>query len=272
MGKYEEERSAENLSRAEDALKLALDINAELPLAHSMYAQLDVDVGRADAALLRLVDRAKTRGADPEIFAGLVYVCRFCGLLSASLAANEQARRLDATIRTSVVQTYWMRGEYERVAAIGMTSAPYVGALALAALGRADEAIAALTHIEQAGARIPRAFIIAARTLLEGKNEESAEAARRFAGATKDPEGLYYAARHLAHLGDTETALHFLARGIEGGFFAYPVLARDAWLKPLEHDSRFVELLRRAEARHRAAAAGFVARGGDQALGLTGEP
>jgi hypothetical protein len=40
--------------------------------------------------MVRLVSRA--RAADPELMAGLVTTCRYCGLLEASVAAHARAR------------------------------------------------------------------------------------------------------------------------------------------------------------------------------------
>ena len=69
------------------------------------YAQLECDAGRAVDAMRRLLQRAR-RAVDPEHFAGLVHACRYAGLLNASVAAHEEARRLDPRIPTSVVNVY----------------------------------------------------------------------------------------------------------------------------------------------------------------------
>jgi hypothetical protein len=63
--------------------------------------------------MARLLTRTQST-SDPEIFTGLVIACRFCGLLDASLAADRQARRLDPTVRTSVMYTHFMLGDWER--------------------------------------------------------------------------------------------------------------------------------------------------------------
>jgi tetratricopeptide (TPR) repeat protein len=83
----------DNLDRAEVAFRRALEINPELPIAHKLYAQLEVDLGRAPDAMARLLECAKS--ADPELFAGLVSTCRYCGLLDASAAADDKAKRLE---------------------------------------------------------------------------------------------------------------------------------------------------------------------------------
>jgi hypothetical protein len=47
---------------------------------------------------VRLLGQASRRSTDPELFAGLVYACRYCGLLGASLRADARVRRLDPSI------------------------------------------------------------------------------------------------------------------------------------------------------------------------------
>ena len=82
MAKYLETGKQEELDRAETAFRRALELNADLAIAHKLYAQFEVDLGRAHDAMVRLVSRA--RSADPELCAGLVSTCRYCGLLEAS--------------------------------------------------------------------------------------------------------------------------------------------------------------------------------------------
>ena len=47
-----------DLARAETALKRALQLNPDLPVAHHVYAQLESDIGRAQDAMERLLRRA----------------------------------------------------------------------------------------------------------------------------------------------------------------------------------------------------------------------
>jgi tetratricopeptide (TPR) repeat protein len=104
IGKFsasaEEARSC--LSRAEDAFQRALALNPDLPIGHSFYAQLLIDLGHADDAMQRLLERARRRPADAELYAGLVHALRYCGLLDASVAAHERAHSLDPTVPTSI--------------------------------------------------------------------------------------------------------------------------------------------------------------------------
>ena len=74
--------------------------------------------------------------------------CRYCGLLTASLAAAEQARRLDPKVRTTAAHTYFMLGDYQRVIDYEIESVPFMRSLALCMLGRRDEARVVLQDID----------------------------------------------------------------------------------------------------------------------------
>jgi serine/threonine protein kinase/tetratricopeptide (TPR) repeat protein len=277
LAKYGRADEDENLKRAQSAFTRALDINPDLSIAHNLYAYLEVDLGRARDAMLRLVDRARKRSGDPELFAGLVHACRYCGLLDASTAAYEQAIRLDPKISTSVAHTFFMLGDYEKVLTIntpsligrGVEGTPsYSRILALGMLGREREALADLQRL--AGRVQPRVhdFLVGALALYEGDSDASADAMLRVATSDfMDPEGLFYAARQLAYLGHTDHALNALERAT-AGFYCYPALVRDPWLDPVRALPKFAQTLREVEARHRDARAAFVAAGGDKVLGL----
>jgi hypothetical protein len=73
----------------------------------------------------------------------------------------------------------------------------------------------------------------------------------------RDPEGRFYLARHLAHLGSVEPALALLQQVVADGFFCSPVMERDPWLDSLRKKPAFTTLLRSAEAQHRRASEAF---------------
>src|SRR5262249_33080480 len=139
MGKYLTTGTAESLDLAEKAFQQALALNPDLPLAHKLYAQVEVDRGRARDAMTRLVERAQS--ADPELLAGLVTTCRYCGLLEASVAAHERAVDLEPKLRTSVGHTWFFQRDHARVATLKVTEFPYIVPLSLAELGRKAEAL-----------------------------------------------------------------------------------------------------------------------------------
>ena len=152
---------------AEEAFKRALSLDPDLSIAHNLYAQLEVDLGRSEEAMLRLVSRISRQPHAPELFAGLVHALRFCGLLDLSIAAHRRARALDPTIPTSVHHTWWMKGEYEHALSETFGDIGYMPGLALASLGRDREAIAALVWRERetADTRV-RSYLISLRALL----------------------------------------------------------------------------------------------------------
>ena len=85
------------------------------PIAHKFYANLEADIGQAQSAIVRLLGQAARHGNDPELFAGLVHACRYCGLFEQSIAAHAEARRLDPNVPTSVEQTLLMTGDIDRL-------------------------------------------------------------------------------------------------------------------------------------------------------------
>jgi DNA-binding winged helix-turn-helix (wHTH) protein/tetratricopeptide (TPR) repeat protein len=266
MANYLQTGTGEELNRAEEAFQRALALNPDLAVAHKLYAQFEVDQGRARDAIARLLGQAHR--PDAEIFAGLVSTCRYCGLLDASVAADVRAHDLDASIASSVPHTWFLQRDYRRLADVRMHEFPYIVALALDALGRTEEATAGLRELEKTTWTRLRDFMIAARTLLEGDGVESLAAINRILESNfRDPEGLFYLCRHLAHLDETGLAIDLFERVVEGGYVCVPAVASDPWLDSLRKRPAFTKLLRRAEAEHERALAEFEHAGGVMALG-----
>jgi serine/threonine protein kinase len=222
--------------------------------------------GAPKEAMARLLVRAGS-SSDPEIYTGLVIACRFCGLLDASLAADRHARRLDPSVRTSVMYTHFMRGDWERAIATDTDTVKWVTNWTLPLVGRHLEAIEGYRELE--GRTLPgliRALITASRLVLEGKTEEGRRLAESFVSRHFDPEGLYFTSRVFAKIDDHGRALDMLDRVIDGGFFCPTIMLRDPWLDSLRGHARFNEIVARAEARSRDAEAEFRRLGGDRLL------
>jgi len=203
----------------------------------------------------------------PDLYAGLVHVLRFCGLLDASIAAHRRARLLDPTVPTSVHHTWWMKGEYEHALRETFGDIGYMPGLALASLGRDREAIAALQWRERdATDTRARSYLVSLRALLEGRREESLEALHRLR-VTVDAEARYYVARSFAALGEPDLALSELTQAVEGGFLCHDTFTRDPWLTALHDDARFTRLIATAAERSAKAAASFERVGGHTLLG-----
>jgi TolB-like protein len=241
--------SADGLTRAESAFKRALAINPDLPIAHKLYAQLEADLGRAHDAMVRLVSRART--ADPELMAGLVTACRYCGLLDASVAAHRRARVFDAKIVTSVMHTWFMQGDWESLTTVPIADFSYMVALAFVELGRGHEALPVLRELEGKSPTRRRYLTVAAHALLEGRIADSVAAMKAMLLPDfRDPEGRFYVARHIARYGDADDALARLEGVVADGFSCYPVFERDPWFDALRKKRAFTELLERCAARH----------------------
>jgi eukaryotic-like serine/threonine-protein kinase len=267
IAKYQDDGSTTNRARADDALSRALSINPDLWLAHKVIAQMEVEKGLALEALNRLLRQAGDTAADPEIYAALCHVCRYCGLLDASVAAHEQAIRLDSKVATSVVHTWFVRRDYQRVIDSGLRD-PFVGALSLMERGRADEAIELLRIAEPKMPPRFRDFAMVARAIIDGRGPDVMKVLRQIVDQFGDPEGLYYASRSLARFGEIETAIKGLARAVEAGWFCYPALATDPWLGVLRGQDAFEAVMRRARERHEAAVVAFKDANGPRIVGI----
>src|SRR6185436_14189745 len=103
---------------------------------------------------------------------------------------------------------------------------------------------------------------------LEGNTAASVAAVNRFVSDFRDPEALYYSARHLAHLNAIDAAVDLFQRVVAGGCFSFPTFARDPWLEPLRTKPAFTQALRQAEREHQEAASVFRERGGEKLLGV----
>jgi DNA-binding winged helix-turn-helix (wHTH) protein len=251
-------------AQAEATFARALALDESLPLTQRLYAQFEVDLGRAADATVRLVRLIQQSGPDAAVFAGLVHALRFCGLLRESRAAHERARALDPTILTSVAHTCWLLGEYEVALRETTGDIGYMSGLALASLGREADAIAALRWRERdTRDNRARAFLVSLRALLQGDRDESLHALHRAGDELTDPEAKYYLARSFARLSASDDALASLSDVVHDGFFCYPAFVSDPWLDGLRHLQPFRELLETAQSRHESAREAFRGAGGD---------
>ena len=278
IGKFIE-GSADSDARAEQAFRRALELNPRLSLAHRFYAQLEADMGHPQAAVQRLLAEADRHGNDPELFAGLVHACRYCGLFEQSIAAHEEARRLDPNVATSLEQTLLMMGDTERL--MGVQTPPVVAGvddgirvIGLGLAGRTDEARRLLTIMRQAIANAGqiRAFEPWTDYLLAWLDRRPSGMLDSITtlSALKirdDPEAMFQEGWLLCDVGEHERGLVYLRRAVDKGYFAVPTLANHASFGGVRGNRVFQQIRADAEAGQGRALAAFREADGERLLG-----
>ena len=262
FGKYEDPAQ---LARAESSFLRALELDPENGAAQLYYAQLEIDLGRLDAALARLLERVRHRRAEPHIYAALVHACRYGGLLDESLAAHRHAQRLDPTVSTSVHHTYYMQGEYELALVPAENIKDPFEARVLWALGRDEDALACARREEERFAAVPtmRAFSSALRAALEGHRDEGLAAIGQIErSGFADGEGLFYLAGIYVRHGQPQRAFDLLARAVDAGFLCLRGFETDVYLEPLRTMAAWQPLMAALDVKRRRVTNEFVRAGG----------
>src|SRR5688572_16458573 len=266
--------AADSEVKAEDAFRRALALDPRLTVAHKFYAHLEADIGQSQHALVRLLGEAARHGNDPELFAGLVHACRYCGLYEESLAAHAEARRLDPNVATSVEATLLMMGEVDRMLAI---ERPVVAAgadegirvMGLGLAGRRDEAREALLKMRHAPIPAFQAWTTSLLAWLESRPADMLATMSMFNALkiSDDPEAVFLQGWLVCDAGEYESGLAHLRRAVDKGYCAAPVLARSRQFDTLRGDPVFQALVADAEAGRRRARAAFYEAGGERLLG-----
>ena len=276
IGKYIEPLP-DNARRAEDAFRRALALNPRLTIAHKLYANLEADTGRSERGMVRLVEEARRHGNDPELFAGLVHACRYCGLLEESLAAHAEARRLDPAITTSYQQTLLMTGDIDRLLAAEPDTAGGSGGadsgirvIGLAMAGRRQEARDALARMAETPHIQPfNRWIRHLREWLDHGAVELLEnvAAVRDLSIADDPEAIFQQGWMSCESGQHALGLPYLEQALAKGYFMSPTLMHAPQFDKLRGTPAFDSLVADAEAGRQRALAAFRTAGGDRLLG-----
>jgi serine/threonine-protein kinase len=274
IGKYID-GAPESDARAAEAFGRALSLNPGLSIAHKYYANLEADTGQAQRAMVRLLGEGARHGNDPELFAGLVHACRYCGLFDQSIAAHAEARRLDPHIPTSLEQTLLMTGDLDRLLAVQRPSVEAgadegIRVIALGLAGQRDEARRRLVEMRQR-VRIPafQSWIDYLSTWLDGRSLDMVVrlSALQALKIQDDPEAIFLEGWLLCDAGDHARGLGYLQRAVAKGYFVSSTLAGRAQFDALRNDPGFASLVADAETGRQHALDAFREAGGEQLLG-----
>jgi tetratricopeptide (TPR) repeat protein len=274
IGKYVE-ASADSEANAEAAFRRALELNPRLSVAHKFYANLEADIGQATRAVRRLLGEAVRHGNDPELFAGLVHACRYCGLNEQSIAAHGEARRLDPNVPTSLDQTLLMTGNVDRLVA---TELPLIIAgaddgirvIGLGLAGRRDEARSVLDEMRRASQISAfKSWTDHLLAWLDRRAEDMTVGISKLSSLKirDDPEAIFQEGWLLCDVGKHEQGLGYLKRAVGRGYFAAETLAQGPAFDGIRGQPDFQALLSEAEAGRELALAAFREAGGERLLG-----
>jgi eukaryotic-like serine/threonine-protein kinase len=274
IGKYID-GAPDSEAHAEDALRRALALSPRLAIAHKFYANLEADIGQAQGAVVRLLGQADRHGNDPELFAGLVHACRYCGLFEQSLVAHAEARRLDPNVPTSVEQTLLMTGDIDGLIAIEPPrliagADDGIRAIGLGLAGRMDEARRMLETMRQSS-RIPifQVWIEYLTAWLARRPADMVIGMNAFSTLKiqEDPEAIFQEGWLLCDVGEYDAGLDRLRRAVAKGYYVSPTLAVRPQFDALRSDPTFRALLDEAETGRQRALAAFRQAGGERLIG-----
>ncbi len=268
--------TARSLARAEEAFRHALALAPDLPAAHRYLTHLESEQGRATSAIGRLLQHATVNRNDALLFAGLVHACRYAGLLSASVAADAEARRLDPTVETGVDFTALHVAEGDEdldrfLKTLPPGTAPHGGLIARAFSGSIERFRTGLAAVDTA--RLPPRYYMTVAAVSESTlaPHEAGPTVERALAAHSDPEAQFLCALCFFRMGDLERGLDVLEQTIASGYSPARMLARHPLFDSARDTARFVALVERLAARTHEAAEVFERSGGREMLGVNGE-
>ncbi|MDQ2777211.1 MAG: protein kinase [Acidobacteriota bacterium] len=259
----------EQYRKAQAAYEKAIALNPALPEPRIYMANLFTDTGRVEEAapLLRVALESSPNNAEAHWELGYAY--RFGGMLRASVAECELARRLDPEVKinSSALNSYLYLGEYDKfLKSLPANDSSYI----LFYRGFAEYYKG---NKEEAAGEFDRAFELTPSLLQAQVGKSLSYGLRHQEGrglellrqtekkidenGVSDAEGIYKVAQGYAVLGDKDSAMRVLGRSIEGGFFCASYFERDKLLDSLHGERRFEELLGKARDREQQFAKRF---------------
>lgn len=269
-GKYYEDREG-NDRLAEAAFKRALELSPDLPLAHRYITPFESEAGRAGDAIVRLLKHAAINRHDPQLFAGLVHACRYAGLFDASIAAHDEAMRLDPNVATGVEYTislmsYNAGPSSDRVLNNPVTADAH---FVLAAIGDAEIARKALARLDIGS--VPPAFKLTVEAAIATSQKSQTEALEAIQAATSshvDPEALFLFGAMMIRAGGPERGIDVMADAVRNGYLPALTLQQNPTFDLVRGHASFQKMEDEARTRMRAAQKRFEDAGGPEMLGM----
>jgi DNA-binding winged helix-turn-helix (wHTH) protein/TolB-like protein/Flp pilus assembly protein TadD len=252
----------EQYNKARAAYEKALSLQPSQLEARMFLANLLIDTGNVEQAVPLLLEGLKMNPNHAALRWELGYAYRFGGLLQESVAECERARQLDPLVKSngSMLNAYLYLGEYDKFLQSlpnDNNSAFVVFYRGLAEYYKRDWARAAKdlglayaldpTLYTQTGKAFSYAITHQTSEGLEILHDVESKIEQRGVG---DPEGAYKVAQAYSVLGDKTSALRLLRSSVEGGFFAYPYLARDPLMDSVRNETDFANILHVARKRY----------------------
>ena len=269
-GKYYGDRDSNNRLAAA-AFEKALELSPDIPLAHRYLTHFESERGGAGEAIVRLLRHAATNRHDAQLFAGLVHACRYAGLLDASIAAHEEAVRLDPNVATGVPYTLaQLPGATHKAALMAPTGAGFLDNIFPAiVLGTPDNAVDVLNSVKIE--LVPPAFLRSFEAISAFIGRNAADAIRiieEAIAAHVDPEALFFFGIMLLRLGADERGLVVVGEAVRAGYTPASTLAGNRAFDAVRAQAAFKVIEEDAWRRLRSNQQMFEAAGGPEMLGL----
>ncbi len=249
--------------KAEAAFAKALSLQPDEIDARIYMANMFTDTGQVEKAVPLLRQALKSNPNRAEVHWELGYAYRFAGMLQESVSECERARQIDPGVKlnSSALNTYLYLGEYDRF----LKSLPHTDDVALIAFyrglgeyykGNTRAAQADFDHSFAMDSSLLQAIIGKAISL--GIQDDNSAAAAMLLGVEAkindrgmvDPEAMYKIAQAYTKIGNKKSAILWLRRSIEDGFFSYQYIATDPLLIPIRNESEYPALIEIARKRH----------------------
>lgn len=234
------------MDRYNNCLQKALAADPDYVAAAAGSILSQVERGELTNAYKAAADLYKRRPDSVDAQFQMSYVFRYAGLLDEAATFCDQAFLTDAQTQTSGLRScavvFMLRGEYPRALNfINLDPDSEISrAVSLDMLARQNKKEDA---VRVASSREPQwgGFDL----LVAYLQEKSASDIRGMAAhlePSEDPETNYFAAAHLAYVGETEPALLMLRAAIKGNYCSYPAMDTDPFFANLKTRPEFAEL------------------------------